>query len=108
MFLDTEIYLHNGKLHAKIYRKETDRQHYLHIKSEPTKSLKDSLPYNQAIRIKQTSSNKVDLNNSLKEMKNNFIKQGYHLSLFNEHLGRISLLNRIDLTTEKDQTEYLW
>ena len=31
VFLDTEIYLHNGKLHTKIYRKETGRQHYLHI-----------------------------------------------------------------------------
>ena len=34
VFLDSEIYLHNGKLYTKIYRKETDRHHYLHIKSE--------------------------------------------------------------------------
>ena len=67
MFLGTEIYLHNGKLHAKIYRKETDRQHYLHIKSEHPKSLKDSLPYSQAIRIEQISSNRVDLNNRLEK-----------------------------------------
>ena len=52
VFLETEIYLHNGKLHTKIYRKETDRQHFLHIKSEHPKSLKDSLPCSQAIRIK--------------------------------------------------------
>ena len=26
MFLDTEIYLHDGKLHTEIYRNETDRQ----------------------------------------------------------------------------------
>ena len=36
-------------------------------------------------------------------MKNNFIKQGYHSSLINEHLERISLLNRIDLITEKER-----
>ena len=102
VFLDTEIYLHNGKLHTKIYRKETDRQYYLHIKFEHPKSLKDSLPYSHAIRIKQISSNQVDLNNILKEMKNNFVKQGYHSSLINEHLERVSLLNRIDLITEKD------
>ena len=69
-----EIYLQNGKLHTKIYRKETDRQHFLHI-SHP----------NQAIRIKPISSNQVDLNNSLKDMKNNFVKQGHHSSLINEH-----------------------
>ena len=34
-------------------------------------------------------------------MKNNFIKQGYHPSLINEHLERISLLSRIDLITKK-------
>ena len=35
-------------------------------------------------------------------MKNNFVKQRYHPSLINKHLERISLLNRIDPTTEKD------
>ena len=100
VFLDTEIYLHNGKLHTKIYRKETDRQHYLHIKSEHLKLLK-GLPYSQAIRSKRVSSNQVDLCNSLIEMKNNFVKQGYHSSLINEHLEKIGLLNRIDLVTVK-------
>ena len=28
-------------LHTKIYRKETDQQHYLHIKSDHSKSLKE-------------------------------------------------------------------
>ena len=35
-------------------------------------------------------------------MKNNFVKQGYHPSLINEHFERISLLNKIDLITEKE------
>ena len=35
-------------------------------------------------------------------MKNNLVKQGYHSSLINEHLERISLLNRSDLISEKD------
>ena len=69
--------------------------------------MKDSLPYNQAIRIKAASSNQIDLNNSLKAMKNNFVKQGYHSSLMNEHHGKISLLNRINLTTEKEAPQKL-
>ena len=44
-------------------------------------------------------------------MKNNFIKQGYHPSLINEHLESIILLNRSDFITaktqDKNQTEYL-
>ena len=43
VFLDTDISLHNGKLHEKICRKKTDLQHYLHRKSEHPKSLKDKL-----------------------------------------------------------------
>ena len=83
VFLDAEIYLHNSKLHTKIYRKETNQQHYLHIKSEHSKSLKDSLLYGQVIRIKRIFSNQVDLSNSLREMRNNFTKQGYHPPLIN-------------------------
>ena len=45
LFLGTEIYLHNSKLHTKIYRTETDRQHYLHIKCEHPKSLEDFLAF---------------------------------------------------------------
>ena len=35
-------------------------------------------------------------------MKNNLVKQGYDPLLINGNLERISLLNRIDLITEKD------
>ena len=66
------------------------------------KSSKDSVPYSQAVRTKRISSNQVDLNNGLKEMKNNFVKHGSHPSLINGHLERISLLNRIDLIMVKD------
>ena len=52
--------------------------------------------------MKGISSNQVDLSNSFKEMKNNFVKQGYNSSLINKHLKRKSLLNRIDLIIEKD------
>ena len=44
---------------------------------------------------KQSSNQEVDFDNSLKEMKNNFVKQGYDLE-------RIRLLNRVDLIRGKD------
>ena len=64
--------------------------------------MRDSLPYSQATRIKPIGSNQVDLNDSLKEMKNKFAKQENHPPLINEHLERINLLNRIVIITEKD------
>ena len=33
-FLNTNIYLHDGNLYTKIYKKENDQEHYLQIKSD--------------------------------------------------------------------------
>ena len=64
----------------------------------------DSLPYSQAIQIKRVNLNQVNLNNNLKELKPNFIKQEWHPSLINEHLEKIYLLDRTDLITKKRYT----
>ena len=64
-FLDTEVYIKNNKLYTKIYRKEIDRQNFLHINSEHPISLKNSSPYSQVLREKLTGSRR---NKNLKEV----------------------------------------
>ena len=59
-FLDTEIFIKNNKLHTKILRRKSDHQAFLNIDSENLKSLKDSIPYSQALRIKRICSTKKD------------------------------------------------
>ena len=39
-----------------IYRKQTDRQNFLHINSEHLISLKNSILYRQILRVKHTCS----------------------------------------------------
>ena len=39
-----------------IFHKPTDQQTYLHAQSNHPKSLKDSIPYSQALRVKKISS----------------------------------------------------
>ena len=56
IFLDKEVYISNNKLYVKTYRKETDRQNFLHINSEHTISLKNSIHYSQFLRVKRTCS----------------------------------------------------
>ena len=52
-FLNVLVYKgHNIMLQTRIYRKQTDRQNYLDTRSEHPKSLKDSIPYSHALRIK--------------------------------------------------------
>ena len=69
-FLDTEVYIKNNKLYTKIYRKETDRQNFLHINSEHPISLKNSIPYSQVLKhtysmIESSSFIAQNLNKSL-------------------------------------------
>ena len=52
-FLDTTTVYNDedNKLQTKLYRKPTDRQKYLHRKSEHPTNLKINIPYSQALRI---------------------------------------------------------
>lgn len=56
MFLDTETYIKDNKLYTKIYKKESATQTFLNINSEHTTSIKNNIPYNQALRIKRIST----------------------------------------------------
>ena len=51
-FLDTIIYRdQQHKIQRTIFRKLTDEQTYLHAQSNHPKSLKDSIPYSQALKL---------------------------------------------------------
>ena len=53
-FLDTKVHKNeNGTLRTTIYRKPSDCRKFFHYKSAQPKELKDSIPYNQALRIKR-------------------------------------------------------
>ena len=104
-FLDTEIYIKNNKLHTKIFKKETDRQTFLNINSEQPKSLKISIPYSQALRIKRICSTKKDFDHHSREPKERFLKQGYDQKLVDEQLEKVDKLVRDDLLQEKDQEQ---
>ena len=52
-FFDTEVYIKRNKLYTKIYRKETNRQNFLHINLEHhIISSKNSISYSQVLRGK--------------------------------------------------------
>ena len=66
------------KLYTKIYRKQTDRQSFLHIESEHPKSFKDSIPYIQAIRIKRICTTSQDFEYHCKELKQQFLEHRFN------------------------------
>ena len=60
-FLDILVYKdQNNTLQTTIYRKQTDRQHYVDSQSEHPNLLKDSIPYSQALRIKPICSSQQE------------------------------------------------
>ena len=71
-FLDKEVSIQNNKL-TKIYWKTTDCQNFLCIDSDHPKSLKDSILYSQARRIKWICTTPNDFNQYCEELKQRFV-----------------------------------
>ena len=67
-FLDTTVFKIDNKLRTKVYVKPTDRQSYLHSKSEHPNSTKKSIAYSQALRFNKICYNRSDLHNNCKRL----------------------------------------
>lgn len=61
-FLDTLVPVNNGILSTSLYIKPTDKNSILHAKTFHTKSLKQSKPYSQFLRLHRICSNTEDFN----------------------------------------------
>ena len=73
------------------YWKQTDRQNDLDARSEHLKLLKDSIPYTQALRIKQIFSSQQEFLNHIAKMINQFQKRGYNRSLIEQQIDKTDL-----------------
>ena len=94
VILDTEIYLHNGKLHTEIYRKETDRQHYGRMHARKIRQNTSVITYNRflpnIIKTIRKNWNILQMNESLKEIfKNKPITHLHETKTSKKLLGHI-------------------
>ena len=100
-FLDTVVYkTQSGKLETKLYRKESDRQAYLHRKSEHTESLKQNIPFSQALRLCRNYSTNNEFQDSCDKLRNKLIERGYKQQEINEGIERTKTLDRKKLLEE--------
>ena len=67
-FLDTTVFKVDNKLRTKVYAKPTNRESYLHSKSEHPNSTKKSIAYSQALRFNKICYNRSDLHNNCKRL----------------------------------------
>ena len=77
-FLDVLVYKDiNKNLKTTLYKKPTDHQSYLHVNSEHPRSLKESIAYSQALRVKRICFTNSELEVHINIFKDQFVKSGY-------------------------------
>ena len=104
-FLDTTVYKDcNNKLRTKLYTKPTDRQNYLHVKSEHPPSIKNSIAYSQALRIRKICYEEEDLNQNCEQLAKTFKNRGYNLEKIKEQINRAKSTPRNELLKTKTKT----
>ena len=89
-FLDTLMYKDkNNTLQTTLYRKLTDQQSYLHAHSKHPKSLKISIPYSQALKIKTICST--------------LMERGYEGNILKDKIDKVDNIDRKDLLRKKEK-----
>ena len=96
-FLNTTVLKVNNKLQTKLYVKPTDRQSYLHSKSEHPNSTKKSIAYSQALRFNKICYNRSDLHNNCKRLLKTLTKRGYNKTDTATQINRAITIPRNEL-----------
>lgn len=100
-FLDVLVKKLDNTIQTEIYRKETDRNSFLHYQSFHPPSLKRSLPYSQLLRVRRICSNDEDFERQAGELCQRFIDRGYTHNLVRDCVERARSVQRTDLMTKR-------
>ena len=105
-FLNSTVFKVDNKLRTKPYVKPSDRQSYLHSKSEHPNSTKKCIAYSQAIRFNKICYSTSDLHNNCKRLLNTLTKRGYNKTGTTTQIKRAITIPRNELLN-KIKTERL-
>ena len=108
-FLDTTVYIKNRRIHTSIFKKPTDTQNYLHYKPEHPRTLKNSIPFGQILRIKRICSEAREFLQNCKKMLDKFSERGYPKITIQEAFSKSTAFQRENLPKnkkKKNQREY--
>ena len=96
-FLDTLVYIdQQNKLQTTLSRKSTDRQNFLNVKSEDPYSSKKSIPYSQALRIRQICSTFQEYHSHSRKLIEQFVNKGYKKDV-TQQIQKVDQLDRKQL-----------
>ena len=96
-FLDTLVYIdEQNKLQTTLFQKSSDRQNFFNAKSEHLHSLKKSIPYSQALRIRRICSTFQDYHSHSRKHIEQFVNKRYKKMLSYSKFGKLT--NSIEKT----------
>ena len=92
---ETLVYIDSkNRLQTILYKKPTVCQNYLHVKSAHPFSLKKSIPYRQALRIKRICSAFEEHRKHSQDLIKRFVEKGYNESFVRKQIDRVDQLDR--------------
>ena len=93
----------NNNIQTTLYRKPTDQQAFLHAKSEHPRSLKRSIPYSQALRLKTICSTSTEFDKNCAIIKQKFLDRQYKEEVLDEQIKKADRIERKELFTCKEK-----
>ena len=100
-FMETLVYIDSKttlykfyRLQTTLYKKPTDFQNYLHEKSAHPFSLKKSILYSQALRIKRICSTFEEYTKHSQDLIKRSVEKGYNESTVRKQIERVDHLDR--------------
>ena len=103
-FLDAMLYKdENNNIQTTLYRKPTDQQAFLQAKSEHRRSLKSSISYSQALRLKTICSTSTEFDKNCAAIKQKFLDRQYKEEVLDEQIKKVDRTERKGLFTCKEK-----
>lgn len=99
-YLDTKVFrTQQNTLAVDPFKKETDRNTYLHYSSFHSRALRNNIPYGQFLRIRWNCTNYSDFSQSSKDMQRDFLARGYPKEIVQDASRQAKEWDRKDLLT---------
>ena len=87
IFLNTRVYMKDGRVEIDLHIKPTSKHQYLHTKSCNPKHCKTALPHSQAFRIERICSEQENLSLRTNRLKHHLSKRGYSDQLLDSEIN---------------------
>ncbi|CAJ0931144.1 unnamed protein product [Ranitomeya imitator] len=100
-FLDTMVYKIGTSLRTDLYVKSTDRNSVLQFNSHHPRTMIESLPWSQMLRVRKIVADDTRLDSRLDEMCSKFLNRGYPEIGVRKHVERAKETSRAVLREKK-------